>query len=204
MVDTTFIDKLASADPTPGGGGACAYCGALAAALGSMVGNLTVGKPKYAQVEERVKETLGELEALRVRLLELIDEDARAFAPLAAAYGMPRSTPEELAERDAALQSALVGATEAPLAIMNACVRVIELCDVMAHDGSRLAVSDAGVAAAFARAALMGASLNVYINVKSLADASAADAYRAQADALIAEYAAKAQATFDYVAQEVR
>ena len=99
MVDTTFIDKLASADPTPGGGGACAYCGALAAALGSMVGNLTVGKPKYAQVEERVKETLGELEALRVRLLELIDEDARAFAPLAAAYGMPRSTPEELAEQ---------------------------------------------------------------------------------------------------------
>lgn len=204
MIDTTFTDKLASADPTPGGGGACAYCGALAAALGSMVGNLTVGKPKYAQVEERVRESLGELEALRSRLIELIDEDARAFSPLAAAYGMSRSTEEELAARNDALQEALVGAIEAPLAIMEACARVIDLCDDIAHDGSRLAVSDAGVAAAFGRAALMGASLNVYVNAKSLADASAAEAYRAKADALIGEYAAKAQSTFEYVMGEVR
>ena len=89
MVDTRFIDELASAAPTPGGGGAAAYCGALAAALASMVGNLTVGKKRYAEVEEDVRASLGRLDDLRVRLVGLVEEDARAFEPLARAYRMP-------------------------------------------------------------------------------------------------------------------
>ena len=118
MVDATFIDALASKAPTPGGGGASACAGALASALASMVGNLTVGKKKYADVEERMQAELVELDDTRARLLALIDEDARAFAPLAAAYGMPKGTDEERAAQSAALQKALVGACEVPLEIM--------------------------------------------------------------------------------------
>ena len=97
MVDTEFIEALASKAPTPGGGGASAYAGALASALASMVGNLTVGKKKYADVEERMQAELVELADTREHLLALIDEDARAFGPLAAAYGMPKGSDEETA-----------------------------------------------------------------------------------------------------------
>ncbi len=203
MVDTRFIDELASAAPTPGGGGAAAYCGALASALASMVGNLTVGKRAYADVEDDMRASLGRLAKVRGRLIALVDEDARAFEPLSAAYRMPRETPEQRAAKDAALQEALVGATEVPLAIMHACADVVRECDFMAHCGSRMAVSDAGVAVAFAKAALLGASLNVYINIGSMADEPRADRYRGEADALIAEYAARADEVYAYVAGEL-
>lgn len=186
MVDTVFIDELASAAPTPGGGGASAYAGALASALASMVGNLTVGKKKYAEVEERVQSELVELEDTRIRLLELIDEDAAAFAPLAAAYGMPRETPEERAAKEAALQEALVGACEVPLEIMAQCMQVIESCVFLARHGSVLAVSDAGAGAVLAKAALVAASLNVRINIASMADGARAAAYRDRMEDLLA------------------
>ena len=118
MVDTKFIEARASKAPTPGGGGASAYAGALASALASMVGNLTVGKKKYADVEERMQAELVELADTREHLLALIDEDARAFEPLAAAYGMPKGSDEERAAQSAALQAALVDACEVPLEIM--------------------------------------------------------------------------------------
>ncbi len=194
MVNRAFIDALASKDPTPGGGGASAYCGALASALSSMVGNLTVGKKKYAAVEAVVIVSLEKLAALRERLLELIDEDAEAFAPLARAYGLPKATPEEQAAKNAALQEALVDACEVPLEIMRACAEVIEITEFMAAEGSRLAVSDAGVAAAFAKAALVGASFNVYINV----------AYRAEADELIDVWGDRAEATIELVMQAIK
>ena len=165
MVNTEFIEALASKAPTPGGGGASAYVGALASALASMVGNLTVGKKKYADVEERVQAELLELEATRLRLLELIDADAEAFAPLAAAYGLPRGTEEETAAQRAALQVALVDACEVPLEIMRQCVQVIESCVFLGCHGSVLAVSDAGAGAVLAKAALLAASLNVRINI---------------------------------------
>ncbi len=133
------MDALASAAPTPGGGGASALAGALAAALASMVGNLTVGKKKYADVEGQVLAELGELDVTRGRLVALVDEGAAAFAPLAAAYRMPRETPEQQAAKDAALQEALVGACEVPLEIMRQCVPVTESCDFMARHGSTLA-----------------------------------------------------------------
>ena len=112
-MDTSFVEELASAAPTPGGGGASAYCGALACALASMVGNLTVGKKTYAQVEPEVYMRLEKLADLRGRLLGLVGADAEAFGPLAEAYRMPKDTPEQLEAKQAAIQDALVGATEA-------------------------------------------------------------------------------------------
>lgn len=203
MVSTRFIDDLASAAPVPGGGGACACCGALASALASMVGNLTVGKKRYADVEGEVLSSLGRLAALRERLVALVEEDARAFEPLAAAYRMPREAPEERAAKEAALQDALVGATEVPLAIMRACAEVLRECDFMARRGSRMAVSDAGVAALFAKAALLGASLNVLINVGSMADAKRAEAYRAEAEKLAEEGARLADEAYACVLEEL-
>lgn len=203
MVDTTFIDDLASSAPTPGGGGASAYCGALASALASMVGNLTLGKKKYAAVEEEIAAVMAQLSDKRAALLDLIDQDARAFEPLAQTYRMPSATPEEQQAKHAAQQAALIDAIEVPLAIMRTCADVLDLTDVMAKKGSRLAVSDAGVAAVFARAAIEGASLNVFINVASLEDSAKAQAYERAARDLIAENQTKAQALFAYVCDEI-
>ena len=199
MYDTSFIDELASAAPTPGGGGASAYAGALAAALASMVGNLTVGKKTYADVEDEVRASLARLDALRARLVALVDEDARAFEPLAAAYRLPKATPEEQAAKNAALQQALVGASDVPLAIMRAVAEVVDETEYLAHHGSRMARSDAGVAAAFARAASDGASLNVYINVASMDDADLAARYREETDALAARTRARCDDVFGFV-----
>lgn len=203
MVNREFIDALASKAPTPGGGGASAYCGALASALASMVGNLTLGKRKYADVEAEVVATQERLSDVRDRLLALVDADAEAFAPLARAYGMPKETEEERSAKDAALQSALVGACEVPLAIMRACGEVVELSEFYLEHGSRLALSDVGVAVVFAKAALQGAALNVFINVPSMDDVDRARAYREEACALIERYGAAADAMYARVVREV-
>lgn len=203
MYDTSFIDELASAAPTPGGGGASAYAGALAAALASMVGNLTVGKKTYADVEDEVRASLARLDALRARLVELVDEDARAFEPLAAAYRLPKATPEEQAAKNAALQQALVGASDVPLAIMRAVAYVVDEADYLAHHGSKMARSDAGVAAAFARAASDGASLNIFINAASMDDAAQAARYRGEAESLAARTCERCDELFDFVKTSV-
>ena len=203
MYDTSFIDELASAAPTPGGGGASAYAGALAAALASMVGNLTVGKKTYADVEDEVRASLARLDALRARLGELVDEDARACEPLAAAYRLPKATPDEQAAKNAALQQALVGASDVPLAIMRAVADVVDEADYLAHHGSKMARSDAGVAAAFARAASDGASLNIFINAASMDDAAQAARYRGEAESLAARTRERCDELFDFVKTSV-
>ncbi|HJF64175.1 MAG TPA: cyclodeaminase/cyclohydrolase family protein [Gordonibacter urolithinfaciens] len=203
MYDTSFIDELASAAPTPGGGGASAYAGALAAALASMVGNLTLGKKTYADVEDEVRASLARLDALRARLVALVDEDARAFEPLAAAYRLPKATPEEQAAKNAALQQALVGASDVPLAIMRAVADVVDEADYLAHHGSKMARSDAGVAAAFARAASDGASLNIFINAASMDDAAQAARYRGEAESLAARTRERCDELFDFVKTSV-
>lgn len=202
-LNTEFIDALASSAPTPGGGGASAYVGALSSALASMVGNLTVGKKKYAPVEPEVEEALARLEELRARLLELVDEDARAFEPLAASYRMPKDTPEQQAAKHEAEQAALVGACEVPLEIMGCVQEVVGLTDFMAHKGSRMALSDAGVAAAFARAASDGASLNIYINAKSMDDQKLAASYRSKTASIASDVRERCDLIFDYVKEEI-
>ena len=164
-----------------------------------MVGNLTVGKKSFAQVEPEVYMRLEKLAALRRRLLELVGEDAQAFGPLAAAYRMSKDTPEQLEAKQAAIQNALVGATEVPLDIMRTVAACVEHADFLARNGSRMARSDAGVAAAFARAAVDGASLNVYINVASMADDERAEGYRKEADRLVAKTRERCDEVFEFV-----
>ena len=202
-MNTEFIDELASSAPTPGGGGASAYVGALASALASMVGNLTVGKKKYAAVEDQMRERLVRLEDVRARLIVLIEEDERAFQPLADSYHMPHETPEEQAAKHAATQAALVGACEVPLAIMRCVQEVVELTDFMVRHGSALALSDAGVAATFARAAAEGASMTVFINAAAMDDKALAVSYRAQANDIITRVRIRCDSMFDYVRRVV-
>lgn len=198
-IDQTFISELATKAPTPGGGGASAYCGALASALASMVGNLTVGKKKYASVETEVEQALEELADLRESLIALIDADAQAFEPLAASWKMPASTPREQEIKRCATQAALVDACAVPLEIMGACAKVIVLCEFMAHNGSVMALSDAGVAALFAQAALEGASLNIIINAQSLEDEAIAADFMTKQRVLIETYGNKARETYLFV-----
>lgn len=204
MIDRTFIEELASSAPTPGGGGAAAYSGALGSALSSMAGNLTVGKKKYASVEDEIQKRLDALQEVRSELLDLVTRDAEAFAPLARAYGLPRETPEQIEYKRTVMQESLIGAIEVPFAIMNACARVIELSDFLAHNGNRMVVSDVATGVSFAKGALKGAALNVYVNAASLEDRDLAQRYTDEADRLIAECGARADEIYDYVLKEIR
>lgn len=200
----SILDRLASSAPTPGGGGASAVGGALAAALGEMVANLTTGKKRYADVQDRIDEIIGELGDLRFRLLELVAADAEAFEPLSRAYGLPRNTEEEQALRDKIMEEALRVACVPPYKIMETLVEVIDLLEELARIGTRIAVSDAGVGAAFAAAALKGASLNVFINAKSMKDREYADDLCARTQALLDDGCKKADDTFQMVMEAIR
>ncbi len=165
-----YLDQLASSSPTPGGGAAAALTGAQAAALVSMVCNLTVGKPKFADVEEIIQHTLERSEALRLALLSMADEDAEAFGQVSAAYTLPKGTPEEKAARREALQQALKAAALVPLRVMEACLEVMRLATTAAEKGNPNVISDASVAGILAHAGLLGAADNVRINLKFIKD----------------------------------
>lgn len=184
---TEFIDVLSSAAPVPGGGGAAATVGALASALGLMVANLTVGKKKYADVEEEICQVREELEKLRDKLIVYTDKDAEAFEPLAKAYKLPKSTPEEIAEKERVMEAALYQASVVPLETMEIIYQVMGLLEVLGEKGSRMALSDVGVGVLFARSALESSSLNVYINTKSMKDRKVAEELNRKADMLIEE-----------------
>lgn len=180
-----FAGSLSSAKPVPGGGGACAAAGAFAAALGMMVANLTVGKKRYADVEDEMKEILIRLGALRDQLLELIDKDAEAFEPLSRAYGLPRETPDQREEKERVLEAALYEASMVPLEIMERILEAMEDLEILSKKGSRIVISDAGVGVLFAQAALDGASLNVFINTKLMKDRGRAQRIDEKAEDLI-------------------
>lgn len=184
---TEFIDVLSSAAPVPGGGGAAATVGALASALGLMVANLTVGKKKYADVEEEICQVREELEKLRDKLIVYTDKDAEAFEPVAKAYKLPKSTPEEIAEKERVMEAALYQASVVPLETMEIIYQVMELLEVLGEKGSRMALSDVGVGVLFARSALESSSLNAYINTKSMKDRKVAEELNRKADMLIEE-----------------
>ena len=193
-----FLAQLASKAPTPGGGGTAALVGAAGVALGNMVGCLTTGKKKYAVVEADIQALNARASALRLELEALVQADADAFAPLAAAYGLPKDTPEQAAHKASVLEAALDGASAVPLQIMEKCAEGIALAGQYAAKGSVLAVSDAGCAA------LQAASLNVFINTKLMADRSRAAALDARADALLAEFVPRADETFTAVSGKLR
>ena len=195
-----FSDQLASKASTPGGGGASAAVGALSCALGQMVCNLTLGKQKYADVQDEIQQIVDALETERHAMLDFVDEDAEAFKPLAKAYSIPKDDPTY----DEVMQAALKRACEPPVHIMEHVVTVIGYLERLAKIGSRMALSDVGVAATFARAALEGASLNVYINAASLTDRALADDMLGKVETMLAEAGAKAQGVFDSITEELK
>ncbi len=181
-----FLSELSSSAPVPGGGGASAAVGAFAAALGMMVTNLTIGKKKYADYEDDVKAVREHLESLRDQLIDLVDADAVAFAPLSKAYSIPKDNPE----RDTIMENALYEASVVPMHIMETVLAAAKALDVLVEKGSKLAISDVGVGILFAQAAIEGASLNVFINTKSMQNRDRAAELDAKANAIIAEGAA--------------
>lgn len=182
-----FAEETASESPAPGGGSISAYMGALGAALGTMVANLSSHKAGWDDRWEEFSDWAERGQAVLAELLYLVDEDTAAFNRIMAVFAMPKSTDEEKAARSAALQEATLYATEVPLRTMKAASRVFEIVRAMASEGNPNSVSDAGVGALAARSAVLGACLNVKINAAGLKDRAVADALTAEADALAAE-----------------
>lgn len=184
---TEFLEDLSSSAPFPGGGGAAAVTGALAASLGLMVANLTVGKKKYVAVEEEMQEAKAKLVSLRDRLVRLTDEDAIAFEPLAKAYRLPKETEAQRAEKELIMEDALYQACLVPLEIMEVTLDVMRYLTVIGEKGSVMAVSDAGGGIVLAQSALEGAALNIFINTKSMKKRKLAEELNEKADDMIAE-----------------
>lgn len=199
-----FVQVLAGKDPVPGGGGASALVGAVGAALGNMVGSLTVGKKKYKDVETEITDMMDKSQKLQSELLDLVQQDAEVFAPLAKAYGMPKETQQQKEEKERVMEQALKAACEVPLEIMEKCCQGIELCGLFAEKGSTMAISDAGAGATFCRAALAGASLNVYINTKAMKDRGYAKAANEKADRMLEIYTKKADQILEQVFSAIR
>ncbi len=194
-----FVTVLASKAPVPGGGGASALVGAVGTALGNMVGSLTVGKKKYADVEAEMWELKAKCDKLQAELLTLIERDAEVFEPLSKAYGMPRETEEEKAEKARVMEIVLKEACSVPMEIMEKCCEAIDVIVEFAAKGSALAISDAGVGVIFCKAALQGASLNVFINTKSMKNREYAEELNAKAEAMLAKYTVLADEVFAQV-----
>lgn len=199
-----FVEVLASDEPTPGGGGASALVAAIGTALGNMVGSLTEGKLKYYEVEDEIEEMIDKAEQLESDFMELMDEDEKAFIPLMEAYKLPHKTELEQAKRMAVLIAAKSQACQPPLKIMHKCCEAIDLCGRFAEIGNKNAVSDAGVGVLFCKAALQGASLNIFINTKDLEDEEYAAKLNAEAESMLTEYTTKADAIYESVLTELK
>ena len=195
-----FVTVLASNEPAPGGGGASALVAAIGTALGNMVGSLTVGKKKYADVEAEIIALKAKCDALQTELLNQVEADDKGFVPLAKAYGIPKDDPN----RDAILEEATVTACAVPMHIMELCCEAIDYISVFAAKGSRLAVSDAGCGAVCCKAALQAASLNVFINTKSMADRAYAEEINQKANAMLTAYTARADAIYQSVLERLQ
>jgi len=167
---TEFLDELASSSPAPGGGSVAALAGALGAALTVMVCNLTIGKKKYAGLEDQMKNVLRQADELRTTFTRLIDRDTEAFNKVMETLSLPKETEDQIALRKAAIHEATKEASLVPLEVMKHCIDAIALAQEVAADGNKNSVSDAGVSALMLHAACEGAALNVKINLSGLND----------------------------------
>ncbi len=195
-----FLDKLASAEPTPGGGGASALIAGIGCCLDSMVANLTTGKKKYAEYQDKIDEYLVKLKELDERLIADIDKDAEAFKPLAEAYSLSKDTPgyEDIMEK------ATYDAALAPLEITRDIYELVPITEDMAVMGSRLAISDVAVAAAAIEAAIKGIVMNVYINTRSLRDRDKAEAMNAEAVRMVDDACTRLEKVYDDIMSNMR
>ena len=190
-----FVTVLASSEPAPGGGGASALVAALGTALGNMVGSLTVGKKKYADVEEEILALKAKCDQLQNELLDQVPADAEGFIPLSKAYGIPKDDPT----RAETLEKATIIACQVPMHIMELCCKSLDAIKVFADKGSRLAVSDAGCGAVIVKSALQAASLNVFINTRTLKNREAAEEMNAKCLTMLDVYGKKADGIFETV-----
>ena len=190
-----FVSVLASDAPAPGGGGAAALVGAIGTALGNMVGSLTVGKKKYADVQDEIIAMKAKCDDLQKQLLDQVEADEVNFLPLAKAYGIPKDDPN----RDAVMEEATIIACSTPIKIMELCCEAIDCIKVFADKGSRLAVSDAGCGAVVCKAALQAASLNVFINTKTLKNRDKAEDLNRHANVMLNTYGQLADDIFNTV-----
>lgn len=194
-----FADALASAAPTPGGGGAAALAGALGVALGNMVCALTVGKKKYAAVEEEILALQEKGNLLRAQLLDQVEADEMGFLPLAKAYSIPKEDPS----RARILEEATEAACEVPMKIMELCGEAIDCIAEIAEKGSRMVLSDAGCGIILCKAAMQAAALNVLCNTKTMADREKADRRNVQVHALLENYTAMADSVYGKILSDL-
>lgn len=194
---TSFTEQLASPAPVPGGGGASALVGAIGIALGDMVGELTVGKKKYADVEEDIRALMSRAQELRQRLLRCVEKDAELFEPLSRAYGIPKDDPT----RDTVMEKCLHDAASAPLEIFDLCCECIELQREFAAKGSKLVISDAATGVVFCWSAMYGAAVNVKVNTKLMKDRAYAEKINAHIDEQMAKYWPIAERVYEEVYQ---
>jgi formiminotetrahydrofolate cyclodeaminase len=186
----TYLEDAASGKPAPGGGSVSACVGALGAALVAMVGNLTVGKEKFADVEAPIQAMIKSADAARERLEQLLQDDTTAYNGVIAAYKLPKETEEEKAARSQAVQDGLIVAADVPLEICRVAIEACRLARVAADKGNPAAVTDAGIGAILGEAAVVGAALNVKINLGSIKDEAYVSKAAAEIDALQTEAAA--------------
>lgn len=199
-----FIEVLSSKAAVPGGGGACAYVAAAGMALGSMVANLTTGKKKYAGYQQEIEEILTKADVLSKELMEYMDKDAESFEPLSKAYGLPKDTPEQVAYKEKVMEQALTDASMTPIALMEKILEALKILDRLSIIGSRLAVSDVGAGVQLCKAALNGASLNVFINTKLMKNRELAEEMNTKTDALLIEGNEMADRIYDTVIDAIR
>lgn len=204
MTIQEFLDVLSSKEPVPGGGGASALAGALGNALGQMVSNLTIGKKKYALVEDEIKELAERMKGIQGQFTQLADQDAKVFAPLAKCYSLPSGTEEEKAYKAEVMEARLLDASLVPMEIMEKAAEMLEIMDILADKGSRMAVSDVGVGVQFIRTALLGAVMNVYINTKSMKNREKAEEMNEKAERLIREGTEAADRIYQKVLGQLR
>lgn len=190
-----FIETLASKEPTPGGGGAAALTGTLAAALCSMVANLTSGKKKYAQYQEDIERILKQMEEQIWEINGYIEKDAQSFRPVAEAYKIPKEDPK----REEIMEKALLAAAVVPLELTQKLYDLIPTMEELEEKGSKLALSDVAVAAVCCKAAMEGAVMNVYINTKSLTNPEIAQGLNEKALKLVAEGGKRCQEIYDRI-----
>ncbi len=199
-----FIDALASAAPVPGGGGASAYVGVIGMALGSMVANLTLGKKKYEAVQADIKDVLSKAADIQKVLMNLVEKDAEVFEPLSKAYGLPKNTEEERLYKAKRMEDCLKLACSVPMKIMETAVAAIALQEELVEKGTKIALSDVGVGVLFCKSALMGASLNVFINTKLMKDRTYAEEINTAAEKMLEAAGKRADAVYEKVRKSLR
>jgi len=196
-----YIDDASAGQPTPGGGSVAALAGALGVSMGCMAANFTIGKKKFRDVEPKVRELLASLESAREQLLHLMDEDTRAYGQVDAAYQLPQNTDEEKRARQQAIQDALKVAMEVPLRIMGLCRDVLGVLAQLVDIANPNLISDVGVSAVLAEAALRAARLNVDVNLRYLKDEALRAGTCREAEAMERAAAAHARAVMAKVQQ---